>query len=59
MIRKFTKDVGGTAEAPRYKVGDIKDFPIQTWRGLAESLGKRTKNLVKALSTFSEPLEIK
>lgn len=31
MVRAFTDDVG------RYKRGDIRDYPIQTWKGLERS----------------------
>jgi len=33
MERIFTKDLG------RYKVGDIRDYPIPTWQQMARSAG--------------------
>ena len=61
MIRKFTQDVGGTADNPRYKAGTIKDFPTPTWRRICEGMSKKAKkakDFIKILDSFSEPVEI-
>ena len=58
MIRKFTQDVGGTPDNPRFKAGEIKDFPVSTWRGICQGLNKKTKSFMKILDSFTEPVVI-
>jgi hypothetical protein len=58
MLRKFTQDVGGTPENPRFKAGEIRDFLLNTWRQLALSVYPKAKDAAAALDKFSEPVNV-
>ena len=58
MMRKFTQDVGGSPENPRFKAGDIKDLDLPTWRQLASSVKPGTTDPMKTLARFSEPVQV-
>lgn len=37
MQRQFTKDAG-----PRFKKGDVRDYPRETWNTICDNLGAKT-----------------
>jgi hypothetical protein len=53
MNRVFTQDVG------KYRAGDIRDYPLATWRDIAKSakkpLEKITETTDNAAKVFAAP----
>ena len=52
MLRVFTRDVGR-----RYLKGDVKDFSILTWRGIAQSAGEPLAKFSRAINDLVRDLD--
>lgn len=52
MLRVFTKNIGVSrdGEGPRFPAGKTANWPVQTWKGIATTLGVH-------INDFSRPLE--
>lgn len=56
MQRVFTQDIKkGNREFA--KKGDIRDYPLTTWKEIARSLFPRARNLMKALDKISTTVD--
>ena len=52
MLRVFTHDVG-----KRYLKGDVKDFSMPTWRGVAQSAGQPLARFSRAITDLVRDLD--